>query len=183
MLAGGCQIAGGGFVWSGGLERCPVGHGCWAPTRGLETALLCIIQNYNNQRPESPAWCTAPGSWAASHLPGQLPGRWGCCSDSWHILSSRLCNTSMGTTSSVDITPKINKVMFTLTPPFLRAGNLRLRTKSLVQSHPETKEHRVGILCTNPVFSLSCPHCAVRVHTLMCMCMCMCVCVCEMLRV
>lgn len=116
MLAGSCQIVGNGFVWLGGLKGCPLGHGC--SSWGSKQLKVCIIQNYNNQRPENPIWCTAPGSWAASHLPGQLPGRWGCCSDSWHILSSRLCHTSLGTPSSVDITHKINKVMFTPLPLF-----------------------------------------------------------------
>lgn len=74
---------------------------------------------------------------------------------------------------------------------FSRSWKLRLRAKSLVQSHTETKEQRQSWspMCRSSPQSLRplCLHCAVCVCTLVCVCrhvhVCMCVCVCETLGV
>lgn len=46
-------MAGGVFVWPGGLEGRPAGHGCsrW----GSEQLEACKGQNYKNQRPGEPS--------------------------------------------------------------------------------------------------------------------------------
>lgn len=107
MLAGGHQIAGGRFRWPGGLEGCAAGHGCF--NWGSEWLKACKGQNRKNQRPESPAWHTAPPA-RQPHPGQQCPGRGGCRSA---LGTHPVCHTGLGTPSSIAVPPKTTRIKST----------------------------------------------------------------------
>lgn len=105
----GTPITRGKFVWPGGLGGCRTGHGC--SSWGSKQLKACVEQNYKNQRPEGPAWCIAPDSWAAlclascqAYVAAALTPPISAGLNTW--APPRPCHTGLGIPSSVDIPPK-----------------------------------------------------------------------------
>lgn len=171
----GTPITRGKFVWPGGFGGCPTGHGC---SKQLEA---CVEQNYKNQTPEGPAWCADPDSWAAlrlascqAYVAAALTPPKSAGLGTW--APPRPCHTGLGIPYLLTFLLKPHRENqqghVHIHSAFSRSWKLRLRAKSLVQSHAETKEQRQSWspMCRSRPQSLRppCLHCAVCVCTLVC---------------